>query len=85
MNSELEEKSAPATDWAQVGLQIEEMTAAGLLVELHKTQGKGAFRWSFAMRSTYRGDKRWFYGETPGQAVARGHDRWVAEWETRQE
>lgn len=64
----------PATDWEHTGL----------LVELHKTQGKGNFRWSFAWRTVYRADKRWFYGETPGQAVQRGHDRWANEHEANQ-
>lgn len=74
----------PGTDWARFGMLLDEMAAAGLLVELHRTSGKGNFSWSFAWRSTYQAQKTWFYGETARQAIERGHAKWVEAWEAGQ-
>lgn len=71
------------TEWGVVGRLLDEMAAAGLLVELHRTIGKGNFAWSFAWRSTYVAQKAWCYGVTAGQAIERGHAKWVLDWESQ--
>jgi hypothetical protein len=79
VSSEQAEKKG--TDWAAVGQMIEEMAAAGFMVELHKTAQSKGFAWSFARRTDFKQQKIWTYGETAGQAVERGYERWYAEWQ----
>lgn len=73
---------AELSAWDRAGAMIDEMDAAGMAVELHRTSsGKADFAWAFAARS--KGDtislRRFTYGATPHEAVARGHAAWV-EW-----
>lgn len=64
--------------WDRKGTLLEEMERAGLAMELHKTVSKTpAFAWSFAFAAGRVTQKKFYYGETPHQAVQRGYDAWV--------
>jgi hypothetical protein len=71
---------AGTADWGHAGTLIEEMDAAGMAVELHRTGSKDKrLAWSFAARR--QGDtisrKNFVYGETAVQAIERGHASWA--------
>lgn len=70
-------------EWAWFGEAVEEMAAAGLLVEMHYCRTINPdFSWSFGWRENHDAVTRWTYGRTARLAAERGRQGWLRERES---